>query len=215
MGGAAGNRVKDLGPEDFDAIRDAVMETPRGRWFLAEFESRLRQRDAAAVLDAVRRLEAAISHNHDAVMQRLAEALSSGPSAGPAPAPPQPELAPRHMKYFRHDEDIFEPAPQARITAPPEAARPAPEARPAVARGARLIIRRTADAEAPQPPGEAEPGGGGVTAGSPVSATAPATDAGPAQPVETGEPRRRIVIIRHQPGEDIEIPLRDDLAAAS
>ena len=66
------------------------------------------------------------------------------------------------MKYFLTDEDIFEPAPQARIAAVPDLP---PEPLP------------LDEPEAPQ--------------------------------------KRRIVIIRHKPGEQIDVPLADELAQAS
>ena len=56
---------------DFDTIHAAVMETARGRWFLAEYARRNRMADTRMVLDAVARLEAAVA-------------------AGPAPAPAAP-----------------------------------------------------------------------------------------------------------------------------
>ncbi len=46
---------------DFEAIRDAFMETARGRWFLAEYASRNRNVDTAMVLDAVARIEASVA----------------------------------------------------------------------------------------------------------------------------------------------------------
>ena len=46
---------------DFDAIHAAVMETARGRWFLAEYARRNRMADTRMVLDAVARLENVIA----------------------------------------------------------------------------------------------------------------------------------------------------------
>src|SRR6201990_644720 len=43
--------------EDYDAIRDAFMETSRGRWFLGEYAKRNRNADTSMVLDAVARIE--------------------------------------------------------------------------------------------------------------------------------------------------------------
>ena len=151
---------RELGPEDFDAIREAVMETPRGRWFLDQYATRLRAAETQGLVAGMKRLETALVSNHDALMARLAAALDH---AGDAPrnAAPQPDLAPRHMKYFRSDEDVFEPAPHAQIAAVPDIA---------------LL---------PDPP--------------------------PPEP----EPKRRIVIIRHKPGEQIDVPLADDMAKAS
>lgn len=152
---------RELGPEDFDAIREAVMETPRGRWFLDQYATRLRAAETQGLVAGMKRLETALASNHDALMARLATALGREGEA-PRSAAPQPELAPRHMKYFRSDEDVFEPAPHAQIAAVPDLA---------------LL---------PDPP-----------------------------PTPEAEQKRRIVIIRHKPGEQIDVPLADDLAKAS
>src|SRR5579863_2496830 len=42
---------------DYDAIREAFMETSRGRWFLGEYAKRNRNADTRLVLDAVARIE--------------------------------------------------------------------------------------------------------------------------------------------------------------
>ncbi|MBS0531780.1 MAG: hypothetical protein JSS22_20680 [Proteobacteria bacterium] len=42
---------------DYDAIREAFMETSRGRWFLTEYAKRNRNADTTMVLDAVARIE--------------------------------------------------------------------------------------------------------------------------------------------------------------
>ena len=155
---------RELTPEDFDRIREAVMETPRGRWFLDQYAERLRSAETAELGRGMQRLEKALAANHDAVMGRLAEALSHAPPRGEAlPLPAQPDLAPLHMKYFRADEDLFEPAPHAQIAAVPVAPPPF-----------------QAQGEEPEAPA-----------------------------------KRRIVIIRHKPGEQIDVPLADELARAS
>ncbi len=163
-----------LRPEDYDAIREAVIETPRGRWFLEEYATRLRTAETASLLDSMKRLETAVAANHDSIMSRLAAALKDehaaegGVEATPPPAPapePQARLAPRHMKYYRADEAVFEPAPEATISAVPRFTD---------------IAREAMEVE------------------------------------EARSPRRRIVIIRHKPGEQIDVPLADDdLAKAS
>ncbi|MFC3693047.1 hypothetical protein [Chenggangzhangella methanolivorans] len=50
-----------LSLEDYDEIASAVMETERGRWFLAEFARRNRAADTAAVLEALAAVEARLS----------------------------------------------------------------------------------------------------------------------------------------------------------
>jgi hypothetical protein len=142
----------DLSPEDFDAIRDAVMETARGRWFLDEYAARLRTAETAGLLDGLKRLEKAVAANHDAMMARLADALLSDDEDLALDAPqtycaeePVAELAPRHMKFYRGDEDIFEPAPHATIAAVPEPKRPVlvePEAPDAPPQRQRIVIIR-------------------------------------------------------------------------
>ena len=42
---------------DYEAIREAFMETARGRWFLGEYAKRNRNADTSMVLDAVARIE--------------------------------------------------------------------------------------------------------------------------------------------------------------
>ena len=153
---------KELETEDFDEIREAVMETERGRWFLDQYAARLRAAETQSLITGMKRLETALSANHDAVMTRLASALEKEPQA-PRPAP---ELSPRHMKYFRNDEDVFEPAPLAQGAAVPDLA---------------LLPSLP-----PEPVAELDP---------------------PA--------KRRIVIIRHKPGEQMDVPLADELAKAS
>jgi hypothetical protein len=46
---------------DYDAIREAFMETSRGRWFLGEYAKRNRNADTGMVLDAVARIEEALA----------------------------------------------------------------------------------------------------------------------------------------------------------
>jgi chemotaxis regulatin CheY-phosphate phosphatase CheZ len=45
---------------DFEEIEAAVMETARGRWFLAEYARRNRSADTEMLLDAIRKLELAV-----------------------------------------------------------------------------------------------------------------------------------------------------------
>jgi hypothetical protein len=59
--------------EDYDAIREAFMETSRGRWFLGEYAKRNRNADTHMVLDAVARIEETL--------------------AAQKPPPPEPGLA--------------------------------------------------------------------------------------------------------------------------
>ncbi len=62
---------------DYEAIREAFMETSRGRWFLHEYTKRNRNADTAMVLDAVARIE----HSLAAAKAATAEPEPQGPSA--------------------------------------------------------------------------------------------------------------------------------------
>jgi hypothetical protein len=63
---------------DYDAIKEAFMETSRGRWFLGEYAKRNRNADTSMVLDAVARIEEAIAAQKKPVRDPLLdEALAS------------------------------------------------------------------------------------------------------------------------------------------
>ncbi|MCA3561991.1 MAG: hypothetical protein IOC82_13280 [Aestuariivirga sp.] len=143
-------RPARLEPGDFDDIREAVMETPRGRWFLDEFSARLRRAEASGLQESIRRLETAIASNHDEVMARLASVLNEEPEDRRAAVPieAEPALAPRHMKYFRADEDVFEPAPEAAIAQAPRLVDILPPEPAAQAMRRRIIITRRKPGEA-------------------------------------------------------------------
>jgi len=55
-----------MNEEDYDAIEAAVMETVRGRWFLAEFARRSHVTEMRQMLDAVARLEQVVTANQAA-----------------------------------------------------------------------------------------------------------------------------------------------------
>ena len=52
-----------LSEDDFDAIEAAVMETERGRWFLAQYADRNRNSDTVVLLDAIKKLERTMVDN--------------------------------------------------------------------------------------------------------------------------------------------------------
>ncbi|HEY0328629.1 MAG TPA: hypothetical protein VGC77_05965 [Rhodopseudomonas sp.] len=62
---------------DYEAIREAFMETARGRWFLGEYAKRNRNADTRMVLDAVSRIEQSIAAQKQApASSGLVESLS-------------------------------------------------------------------------------------------------------------------------------------------
>lgn len=69
-------RAAEPNEQDYDAIREAFMETARGRWFLGEYAKRNRNADTAMVLDAVAKIEEALAAQRQPVVEdRLPEAL--------------------------------------------------------------------------------------------------------------------------------------------
>ena len=71
--------------EDYEAIREAFMETARGRWFLDEYGRRNRNADTSMVLDAVARIEETLAAQRKppppVIVDRLPAALISIRSA--------------------------------------------------------------------------------------------------------------------------------------
>jgi hypothetical protein len=57
------NAKPPLNTEDYEAIEAAVMETPRGRWFLAEFLRRHQSQETVRLMEAVARLERALERD--------------------------------------------------------------------------------------------------------------------------------------------------------
>src|SRR6516162_2802354 len=78
-------RAAEPNEADYDAIREAFMETARGRWFLDEYAKRNRNTDTRMVLDAVARIEETLAAQKQppppVVVDRLPEALISIRSA--------------------------------------------------------------------------------------------------------------------------------------
>jgi hypothetical protein len=69
-------RAAEPNEQDYEAIREAFMETARGRWFLGEFAKRNRNADTRMVLDAVAKIEETLAAQRQPVVEdRLPEAL--------------------------------------------------------------------------------------------------------------------------------------------
>jgi len=88
-----------LSDEDYGAIEAAVMETARGRWFLAEYARRNRNADTDAVLAAIRRLERLVQsagafEAHDEVTRGMADIAQAIAAAQIAPGVPREIAAP-------------------------------------------------------------------------------------------------------------------------
>ena len=197
--------------ESFESLEQAVMETPRGRWFLEEYAKRRRSAESLAILDILRKLET-----------NLTSVSKPAESASP--------LKPDQLKFFKKDEELFvEPVaaaegkvqisllapggmPQVRTERPaaPEALVPAVEARPpAEPKGAKLRIQRLASQS--QGEQEAAPPEATLQIMEPEK-TEVAVPVPQAAPV--AEIKQRVIIIRKPASEAVEIPMGDDLRAA-
>jgi hypothetical protein len=85
------------GEADYDAIREAFMETARGRWFLNEYAKRNRHADTGMVLEAVARIEAGLRAQKQAPAGlSLSQALGSIRSALRQAKATAIESLPRH-----------------------------------------------------------------------------------------------------------------------
>ena len=179
--------------KDYDAIEQAVMESERGRWFLDEYGKRLRGSETAKLLAAMRKLEQAVSHSQDLVAERLGRALGMIEAVDhrlSGAASGDGALTQRHLKFFNQDEEIFEADGDA-------AAAPV----------------KTPIAVVAGPPAEAlEEAPESAPLDQPAATAAP--DVQPA-PASEAKPKRRIVIIRHEPGEDIPVPLEHEASASA
>lgn len=188
--------VADEGYEDldFEALEQAVRQSPKGNWFLDEYARRLRSTETSGILNAIAKLERIIT------------------SQGPALEAPrqEPGLPARQLRYFKNDEALFEEAKPAPTVSAIDAS-PAPEAKPQAQpeqRGARLKIMRMeqpaiiggSEAAAAQ---EAPPAAGQT----PEEARKSAMDAAEAT-VERH--KQRIIISRHASAEALSIPLLED-----
>ena len=58
-------KQSEISEEDYRAIEEAVMETARGRWFLAEYAKRNRVSDTSRVVEAIDSLKSYITTEHD------------------------------------------------------------------------------------------------------------------------------------------------------
>ncbi len=79
--------------EDYEAIEAAVMETPRGRWFLSEYLRRNQARETRDLLAAMRKLERAVMPAQRSplplrpVLEHAASALAAIDAENPASLP--------------------------------------------------------------------------------------------------------------------------------
>ncbi len=199
-----GMSTAEAEPDSFEAIERAVMESRRGRWFLDEYARRRSDGETNILLNAIGKLENTVAINHDVIAERLSKALglmvSVDSKLSPAPLASAPvELTPQHMKFFKQDEELFEPPVKTPAApAPHKAAEPKSE----VMKGAKLVIR-------PQPETTGESAVALIEAPMELSSLV-----SPAPARETPA-KSRIVIVRHKAGEALDVPLHDELRASA
>ena len=86
---------------DYSLIEAAVMETVRGRWFLAEFARRNRVADTQVLLDALARIERAAGLSAPALEAAPPPPELSPPLALPPEPPPPAAPHPQPERYSR------------------------------------------------------------------------------------------------------------------
>lgn len=80
---------------DFEAIRDAFLETARGRWFLDEYTRRNRNADTAMVLEAVARIEDSLAVQKEEQIRQAASEQAAIDAA--SSEPPSQEVHPSEL----------------------------------------------------------------------------------------------------------------------
>lgn len=226
---AVKGRNADFGPEDYDAIERAVMETPRGRWFLAERDKRRQTSETQRILDALKKLEGALASapppaapvNGTDVLKAIAAQRAVQERHAPVEATRQPaaaagteltsasaetfaqSLSMKSMKYFKQDEAIFTPAePTAPKLAVVETETPAQKPKAMLPPKSEDTVAKGARLIVNRiAPVDSQPA---------AAATAPETLSAPAESAD----KRRIVIIRRSVAEPLEVPLQAEPAAS-
>ncbi len=180
----------------------------------------MRRIETANLLQAIGKLETVVTDSQDALTERLSRALGvivpavSMPDSDAIPALPETAVTPRKMKHFKQDEDIFV-ANQAEAEPPATIIRSQPltAAKPEVPKGAKLVIRRSGEAATEL--AEAEETRPAVAEQPPESIEPPPATSFSNNTAADETAKRRIVIIRHKPGEYIDVPLPDEQAASA
>ena len=197
--------MAETAPHNFEAIEKAVMESPRGRWFLDEYVRRRTVADGHSVLTALGKIENAVASHQELIAERLGKvfeiisSVDSKISSLPAKPESRPvELTPEHMKFFKQDEELFEVPSKPSV----DPARKASPSKPDGAKGARLVIKQ-----------QQEPSIEGVAA--PLEPVAEISQPASAACIAEALPKSRIVVIRHKTGETLDVPLHDEFRASA
>ncbi len=184
---------------DFDDVMAAVKQSDRGRWFLKEFESRLRKSDTGSIMAAIGKLEALLAADRK-------------------------NFGPLHVEIPGVVAEVFEPLATPAPSSATSLLPPQIPTRSEVERGAQLTIRRLHQQDIGPfiPETAGEPAAHSVPAKPVFAHEIEADIAGRQLPpglLEQPElmstpapaPRRsRVVIIKRKPEELLEVPLMPD-----
>lgn len=96
--------------EDYEGIKAAVLETARGRWFLAEHARRERADERMQLMTAIRRLERVAQENLEALRySAIAEDVGRKLDSVLRSLPPDGALRPEEQRLI--EQRLIEPRP--------------------------------------------------------------------------------------------------------
>jgi hypothetical protein len=176
-----------LNDSDYEKIESAVMESPRGRWFLAEYSRRRGLDSVTELMDAMRRIEAAIrEHPVPPLPYPPYEGIGSRPAVRPAMPVGDADKRAEAIAQFNQIQAGLE-------SILPESQRDQGRSSEAVAIDARHLRYFIEDEELFAPPAK------------------PASDLPMVTPMSGAlKDRKRIIVIRRNSSRDTAIPLADE-----
>lgn len=177
-----------LNDSDYESIESAVMESPRGRWFLAEYSRRRGLDTVTELMDAMHRIEAAIrEHPAPALPYPPYDGIGSRPAVRPAmPVGDADKRAEAIAQFNQLQAGLKSILPDSPQQDPDRSSEP-------VAIDARNLRYFIEDEELFAPPGKPSSGLPVVT---PMTGTL--------------KDRKRIIVIRRASSRDTAIPLADE-----
>jgi hypothetical protein len=186
--------------KDYEAIEAAVLESPRGRWFLGEFARRNRAADTLMLLEAIRKLERGVAESPAdqlsadlaAELQDVSETIASTIDRGGRGRAAHG----RRPARARQGEDR-------------RAARPTLRYGPGGADGGEPVVLRRRRGPVRVRPGRVCPVAVGRRRAAGAHGATPQTPEAP-----KGDPKDRIVFIRRGSSKETSIPLADEAEAA-
>jgi hypothetical protein len=218
--------VKEFTNQDFDAIEAAVLNTARGRWFLAEHARRHRAADTATLLAAIGKLERTMVPGAsqgdpgllaglDRIARQAADARREVAGAREALPGPSAVRIDRALDLLSQAQEGLEALIDAH--APSASAVAASPPAPLTSENLQYFSTDEELFRATERVGEAAPEGkarikvvrtrtAGSDAGEPAAAAQPSLRP---QLGQEPEERRRIVVIRGRPSQETHIPLAE------